>query len=467
MKSIHKIIVNRIKYIFFLINEKFNGDHIVKKLKKIDKIYSLKVKIKKLDNLSKKYPAHPMITFNQATTNISCENPKLGHEQIKNYDFIRDDWLKQNFTSSVYKNEFVPVCRVIGSFGNYRTLFYYLMNKINSEERYKKPNLLLKDNEKINNNTLYYYFKPYLNIIQNTSSFYKFKYLSEIFKTPIEIALPFNGSYYPWFAVENMSQQKILSKKNLKFTKFNLSKEHFLKGKEILKKIGLPENAWYATLHIREGAQNEKTFNSNPMTYLKSIKEIISRGGYVFRVGDKKMTKMPKIKGLIDYPFTEFKSEFMDVFLGATCRFGIGTSSGYWTVPVYFGKPVLLVNYLPILDYYSLGEKNIFLGKHLKNKVTGEKISIEKLFNFNIGYFTCDDQFADNNIEIVDNDENEIWESTVEILNLLDNGKTQQEFTALNLKFKEKIDLQNEKIFDFPIKALANLSSAYLRKYIN
>ena len=62
MKSIHKIIVNRIKYIFFLINEKFNGDHIVKKLKKIDKIYSLKVKIKKLDNLSKKYPAHPMIT---------------------------------------------------------------------------------------------------------------------------------------------------------------------------------------------------------------------------------------------------------------------------------------------------------------------------------------------------------------------------------------------------------------------
>tara|TARA_B110000014_G_C20040691_1_gene540909 strand:+ start:873 stop:1187 length:315 start_codon:yes stop_codon:yes gene_type:complete len=104
LKSIHKIIVNRIKYIFFLINEKFNGDHIVKKLKKIDKIYSLKVKIKKLDNLSKKYPAHPMITFNQATTNISCENPKLGHEQIKNYDFIRDDWLKQNFTSSVYKN---------------------------------------------------------------------------------------------------------------------------------------------------------------------------------------------------------------------------------------------------------------------------------------------------------------------------------------------------------------------------
>ena len=466
MKSIRKIIVNRIKYIFFLIDEKFNGDHIIKRLKKIDKIYSSKVKIKKIDDLSKKYPSHPMISFNQADANISGENPKLGFEQIKNYDSKMNGWLKKKSISSVFKNEFVPICRVIGSFGNYRTLFYYLMNKINSEEKYQKPNLLLKDNEKINNNALYSYFKPYLNIIQNTSSFYKFQYLNQIFKTPIEIALPFNGNYYPWFAVENMSQQKICSKKNLKFIKFNLSEDHFLKGKEILKKIGLPENAWYVTLHIREGTGNEKTFNSNPITYLKSIKEIVSRGGYVFRVGDKKMTKMPKVKGLIDYPFTEFKSEFMDVFLGATCRFGIGTSSGYWTVPVYFGKPVLLVNYLPILDYYSLGKKNIFLGKHLKNKKTGDKISIEKLFSFNIGYFTCDEQFADHNIEIVDNDENEIWESTVEILNLLDNGKKQQEFTALNLKFKEKIDLQNEKIFDFPIKALANLSSAYLRKYI-
>ena len=96
---------------------------------------------------------------------------------IKNYDSKRDGWLKQKSISSVFKNEFVPICRVIGSFGNYRTLFYYLMNKINSEEKYQKPNLLLKDNEKINNNALYSYFKPYLNIIQNTSSFYKLQYL--------------------------------------------------------------------------------------------------------------------------------------------------------------------------------------------------------------------------------------------------------------------------------------------------
>ena len=42
-----------------------------------------------------------------------------------------------------------------------------------------------------------------------------------------------------------------------------------------------------------------------------------------------------------------------------------------------------------------------------------------------------------------------------------------EEFIKLNSKFREKINLKNEKLFDFKIKALANISSAYLRKYVN
>ena len=81
----------------------------------------------------------------------------------------------------------------------------------------------------------------------------------------------------------------------------------------ILKKIGVPDNSWYVTLHVRESPENE-LFNAVPSTYVKAIKAIVSRGGYVIRVGDKNMTPLPKIKGLIDYPFTKFKSEFFDIF---------------------------------------------------------------------------------------------------------------------------------------------------------
>ena len=41
------------------------------------------------------------------------------------------------------------------------------------------------------------------------------------------------------------------------------------------------------------------------------------------------MTPLPNINGLIDYPFSNLKSEFMDIFLAATSKFVVGTASGF------------------------------------------------------------------------------------------------------------------------------------------
>ena len=50
------------------------------------------------------------------------------------------------------------------------------------------------------------------------------------------------------------------------------------------------------------------------------------------------MTKLPKIHGLIDYPFTNLKSEIMDVFFASQCKFCLGTSSGYYSLPIFLGS---------------------------------------------------------------------------------------------------------------------------------
>ena len=76
----------------------------------------------------------------------------------------------------------------------------------------------------------------------------------------------------------------------------------------------------------KEGTQSHR--NANPKNYIKLIKEIISRGGAVFRVGDSSMTPLPNINGLIDSPFSNLKSEFMDIFLAATSKFVVGTA--FW-----------------------------------------------------------------------------------------------------------------------------------------
>ena len=71
-------------------------------------------------------------------------------------------------------------------------------------------------------------------------------------------------------------------------------------------------------MHIRETKDKSTFRNADPLTYLNAIKKITNAGGKVIRVGDEnwlgsKITKLPKIEGLVDYPFTNIKSKFFSI----------------------------------------------------------------------------------------------------------------------------------------------------------
>jgi len=466
VKKIYKKIINKIKFLTFILNEKTNGDPVSNQIRSIEKINRKKESLikSKINNLYQKNHNHPLACYYQSDFNVS-HDPERAYEQIKKFDQIRSKWLKDK-SLNFLENEFIPTQQVIGSIGNYRALFKYLMYKINIEGSKKKPILLLKDKEKINNNFLYSFFKPHLKIIQNTSLFYKFNYEYNILKTPIEIALPYKNFYYPFCIAENFMLQSMQKLNKPKFSSFKLSDEDYKKGKEILKKMNIPDDAWYVTLHVREG-KGHKNRNSNPLTYIKTINEITSRGGFVIRVGDNSMTPLPKVKGLIDYPFTEFKSEFMDVFLAATNRFCLGTSSGYWTISTFFGKPILLVNFLPTLEYFGLSKNILFLPKHLVDKNTKKAIPLENLYSLPTGFIIDDKQYVKKNIKIIDNSEDEILQAAKEMLDILDNKQLNDNFKINNTKFKNLVNSQNTNRFEFPVKAIANVSSSYLNKYLN
>jgi len=458
-----------IKNLIFFIFKNINQNRSDKNIKKISKIMrnanqsNIAMKLKKINNIFSKFQSDPFLCRAIADEEIcNAKNPEDGFNKMRNYNFLLEQWVKKNNLNSI-KKEFIPEGRVTGSFGNHLTVFYYLMYKFNIEQSIENPNLLLRDNQKVTNSALYKYFTPYLNIIQNDGLYYKLESISKILSIPLEITLPFKDQLYPWFAAINFTKQLMKNMKNKKFDYFKISTEDYSKGKNILKKIGIPEDAWYVTLHIRQGSENE-LFNSNPLTYIKAIKEIIRRGGYVFRVGDKSMTPLPKIDGLIDYPFTEHKSEFFDIFLASTCRFCIGTSSGYWSVPTFFGKPVLLTNYLPFFDYYQLDEKSLFLPKSFIDKNTKKIISKEKLFQFPLGNLATNIQLEQNNIDIIDNSEDEIFQSTVEMFENIENKKINEKFTSTNEKFKKQIDALNTTKYEFPLKAMANFSISFLNK---
>ena len=458
-----------INNLIFAIFKNINQGKSEKNIKKVSKIMrninqsNIESKLKKINDIYDKFQSDPFLCKAVAFYEIAeAKNPEDGFNKMKNYNFLLEKWLKKNNLNNI-KKEFIWEDRITGSFGNHLTVFYYLMYIFNIEESIEKPNLLLRDNKKVTNSALYKYFTPYLNIIPNDSYNYKLELVNKISSVPIDITLPFKNKLYPWFAAINVTRQLMKNVKNKKFDYFKISADDHDKGKNILKKIGIPEKTWYVTLHVRQGKGNE-LFNSNPFTYIKAIKEIIRRGGYVFRVGDKSMTPLPKIDGLIDYPFTEHKSEFFDIFLASTCRFCIGTSSGYWSVPTFFGKPVLLTNYLPFFDYYQLGEKSLFLPKNFIDKNTKKIISKEKLFKFPLGNLATNIQLEQNNIDIIDNSEDEIFQSTVEMIENMENKQINERFTNTNEKFRKQLDALNATKYEFPLKAMANFSTSFLNK---
>ena len=348
--------------LFFILYSFFKEDRIIKKLKKEKNLGK--------NHYNKNIKNHPAFIFFTAYNNINSDKISEGYKLIENFDEIKKIWSKKTNLEKVIAKDILPPCRVMGSFGNYRTVFAYLFNRINILKIIEKPKIYVKKFDKINNKFLLSLFKPFLNFNNNTYSFYK--NINNIFylKAPIEISLPYKKKYYPWSISENLINQYRLKNKNLNFNFLELKRSDYLEGKKILSQNNLSNYKWYVALHIRESKKKDSQTNrdANPKNYMKLINEVISRGGAVFRMGDKSMTPLPKTKGLIDYPFSNFKSDFMDIFLAATSKFVVGTASGYWTAASFFNTPLLLTNYVPFLDYYSFNHNCVFLPKNLINK---------------------------------------------------------------------------------------------------
>lgn len=145
--------------------------------------------------------------------------------------------------------------------------------------------------------------------------------------------------------------------------------------------LGLPDDAWFACLHVRESGFHRDTVverNASIANYISAIKEITDRGGWVVRLGDASMTPLPPLDRVIDYPFTPFKSELMDVYLISQCRVYIGMISGIYDVAVLFQRPIILTNMTNWLWAYPPKAGDLGILKHLYSKSRGRFLSAQE-----------------------------------------------------------------------------------------
>lgn len=136
----------------------------------------------------------------------------------------------------------------------------------------------------------------------------------------------------------------------------NLEREY------LFDRLQLPIDSWFVCVHVREGGffndySTSIARNADITNYFNAFKRINDRGGYIIRIGDPAMKKLPDHPMWIDYAHHNNKSERLDILLIKNCSFYIGSFSGPMDVAALLGKTIITINasYIDHCCWYKKG----------------------------------------------------------------------------------------------------------------
>jgi putative glycosyltransferase (TIGR04372 family) len=245
-----------------------------------------------------------------------------------------------------------------------------------------------------------------------------------------------------------------------------LSEAEIARGEAQLRALGVPEGAWFVCVHSREGGfvpvgeWQHSYRNSNIVDYAEAMRAIVARGGWCVRVGDATMQPLDPMPGVVDYALSSAKSDWMDVFLCARCRFFLGNTSGLYVLAGIFGRPSVLANMAPLSCAYSPLPSDISIPKLLMNK-QGRILSFPDAFADKASEFRSTPEFVFHGLSLIDNTPQEIAELAMEMMDRLDGRLVEEpDDAALQARFRAFIQPHHH---SWPPSA--RIGRAFLRRH--
>jgi putative glycosyltransferase (TIGR04372 family) len=202
---------------------------------------------------------------------------------------------------------------------------------------------------------------------------------------------------------------------------FNLDEDQI--GEEYVQGLGLDASSRFVCVMVRdssylESIDGERDWSYHDFrdtdieTYEGAINFLIERGYWVFRMG-KAVRKEFTVNHprFVDYANSSNRCDFLDIWLVANCYFSISTGLGLDSIADVFRKPIVLVNYLPILDMEAWGSF-ITVPKGLIWERNQESLTLkEQLHHTSLnGHY-----YRSNGIQVTDLDSTEITEAVMEM----------------------------------------------------
>lgn len=248
----------------------------------------------------------------------------------------------------------------------------------------------------------------------------------------------------------------------------HLKKDDLDWGKSYLRKIGMRENSWFVALHCRENGYIPKGLthptiqdyrNSDISDYNLAIEEILRRGGWVIRMGDSSMKPMPKMDRVIDYAYSPEKSDRLDVFLCASCKFFLGSDSGLNCISYIFNIPVALANNsIPMVTALPYGQNSIGIPKLFFSKQKNRLLTFKEIFESPVKYYYLDQEFDDAQLKLIDNSPEEIRDLVLEMFDRIE---------KINIYTDEDEVIQDrfKQLMGIPYAPKSRIGCSFLRAY--
>lgn len=213
-------------------------------------------------------------------------------------------------------------------------------------------------------------------------------------------------------------------------SELNFTKKEELKGEDFLKKFNLTSNSKIVCLLVRDEGYLKKNFNNNfsyhdyrngkVQDYILAIERMTQRGYFVFRMGKDVTSKLTISNPMyFDYALSNFRSDFLDIYLGSKCSFLLSSSCGYQYIPMIFKKPMACIS-IPIGYTYTWVKNCLNITKHIFSEEKKRNLTLEEIISSNIGVASTTDEYKSANLKIIDNDPSEIKDLVEEMMDRLE-----------------------------------------------
>lgn len=284
--------------------------------------------------------------------------------------------------------------------------------------------ILLAPDEKVVNRPYLEYWRAYFIIVSDYQVCQQLLPYQRIYGEQFNCFIDECGQVMDWSDAASMAFREWDSKGYAPLVRVSIADSEY--GQRKLEVLGLPKGAWFVTLHVRTSGYYREGLgfiqdhrNSPTESYLPAIDLIVKNGGWVVRMGDSSMPKLPRTQNVIDVAHSALSSRRLDLYLWSKCRFFLGTTSGPTNVVISFNTPCLLVNC--ISNYaQSWNNRVIFVLKPIWSRVLKRYLSYKEVFipSYRATMFSTT-AMSRVGIEPHSNSARDILDATTEMLNLL------------------------------------------------